>query len=283
MCNCHYQRTVKTSIIFFSMCCALTIGQYIYAEDEVADKFKIAFGGYALVRSESEMSLTGQNFGLGGSISPEDTLGMETEQTVLRIDGHYHYNKHHALTFSWYRISTDGTKKIEKQIDWVDENGDPITIPIGAQVNTSLEYDIYKFGYLWSFYHTDKVELAAGLGLHLTRIAVGFDAETTSTGIDAKDAAMTVPLPVLSLGLKYTVTPNFGWFLKSEIFSIEYDKWQGTYTDSSLGVEYRAWKNIGLGIGFGTNSLKVSEETDEYKFTFANRISGITLYVSGNF
>jgi hypothetical protein len=109
------------------------------------------------------------------------------------------------------------------------------------------------------------------------------EAETTSTGIGAKEARVTLPLPVLSFGLTYNVTPKFNWFLKSEVFSIEIEDWTGSYSDSSFGVEYRAWKNIGLGIGLANNSMKVSRDTDEYKFVFANRVGGVSLYVSGQF
>lgn len=258
----------------------LTTFNLAHAEDAVLDKFKIAVGGYSLARLESSLSLTDKNLGAGASISPQDTLGMTNERTVFRLDGHYRFTKEHALTYSWYSISSHGYKSIEKEFDWVDENGDPITIPIGANVNSNLDYDIYKVGYLWSFYHTDKVELVAGAGVHFTRIAIGLTADTTSTGIDARNVSSSLPLPVLSFGLTYHVTPKFSWYTKSEFFALKFDQYDGTYTDSSLGMEYRAFKNVGLGIGFGSNSLKLIEQTDDYKFTYDNRISGLVVYVA---
>ena len=44
----------------------------VHAEEVVADKFKIAFGGYTLVRYDSSFSLTEPNLGAGISIDPED-------------------------------------------------------------------------------------------------------------------------------------------------------------------------------------------------------------------
>jgi hypothetical protein len=63
---------------------------------------------------------------------------------------------------------------------------------------------------IWTFHHSDKVELAAGLGLHVTKIAMGLEAETTSSGVDAKNVSVTAPLPVLSFSLRYNVTPKLG-------------------------------------------------------------------------
>ncbi len=276
-------RILKVITIILTAYGAVTIPQHARAEENKSDKFTISLGGYTLTRYESEISLTDRNLGAGASISPADTLGMETEQTVFRLDGHYRFNNQHAINFSWYSIKSDGNKHIEEQIDWVDEDGNPITIPVGARVDTQLKYDIYKLSYLWSFYHSAKVELAAGAGLHTTRIALGIQAETTGSEIDAKDVALTVPLPVLSLGLNYQVTDKFSWFLKSEAFSIEFENWSGSYNDNTLAAEYRIMKNVGLGLGWGSNSFKVNRVTDEYRFIFANRVSGVTFYVAGNF
>lgn len=268
---------------FFALCALFGVNHYALAEEPKVDKFKIALGGYTLARNESNVSLTARDIGAGISISPEETLGIHSEQTVFRIDGYYRYGNEHSITYSWYSISSDGHKSMEEEFEWVDENGDPVTIPVGAQVNTTVDYDIFKLGYLWSFHHTDKVELAAGVGVHLTRIAIGLEAETTSTGVGARDVKTSIPLPVLSFSLNYNVTPKFSWYLKTEAFAMEFDEWSGIYTDSGLGVEYRVAQNLGLGVGFGTNALEVSESTSEYDFTYSNRISGISLYVAGYF
>ena len=265
------------------LCIFLTMVNLVRAEEPLPDKFKIAIGGYAVGRYDSTMSLTEPTLGAGVSISPEDTLGLDLKQTVTRLDGYYRFTPKHALTYSWYNINSTGNKTIDEEFEWLDENGNSVTIPIGAQANTDLDYDIYKIGYLYSFYHNDKVELAAGAGLHITSISVALDVDTTSGPLDTKNIKSTIPLPVLSFGLTYHVTPKFMWYLKSEVFAIAIDDWEGVYTDGTLGLEYRFWKNVGLGTGFGTNSLKVTEKTGEYKFSFDNRISGLEIYVAGYF
>ena len=255
----------------------------VQAEETVPDKFRIALGGYSVFRYDSLMSLTDANLGAGISISPEDTLGLKTEQSVVRLDGHYRFTKKHALTFSWYSISSDGNKTLDTEIDWIDENGDAITIPIGASVDTTLDYDIYKVGYLYSFHHTDKVELAVGAGLHMTRIAVGLNAQATGLTGEVSNVSTTLPLPVLSFALVYQVTPKFSWHLKSEFFALEFDKWDGRYTDTTLGMEYRFFKHVGLGIALAGNSLKVTEDTDDYKFSYDNRVTGVLLNAAAYF
>ena len=256
---------------------------YAQAEDVVPDQFRIALGGFAVVRYDSLMSLTEPNLGAGISISPEDTLGLSSEQTVLRLEGYYRFTKKHALTYSWYKISSDGNKAIVEEFDWLDTNGDTITIPIGAKVDSTLSYDIFKLGYLWSFHHTDKVEMSAGVGLHMTRIEIGLQTDTTTSGIKAKDVDTTLPLPVVSFSIIYHVTPKFAWHFKQEFFTLQYDNWDGIYTDSTLGIEYRTFENVGLGIALSSNSLKVTEKKDDYKFSYDNLITGVLINAAAYF
>lgn len=253
------------------------------AQERQEDRYRIEAGGYFLVRYDNTFSLTDAGSGLGIALNPEDTLGVDTEQRVARVHARYRFNPAHMLTLGWYRISNSGSRSIETEIDWVDEEGNPIVIPIGAEVNTSLKFDIYKLGYLWSFHHTDKVELSAGAGLHITTLAVGLEAETTSTGIDARSVSTTVPLPVLSFGVRYKVTPRLSWQLKSEFFAMRFDDWAGGYTDTQLGLEYMIWENVGLGLAIGGNALRIEEEPDEYRFRYDNRISGAFLSVLAKF
>ncbi len=254
-----------------------------YAEDSVPDKFNISLGAYSVFRTDATISLTEPGLGAGISISPEDTLGLDSEQTVLRLTGYYRFTKEHALNYSWYRITSRGNKKLEKDIEWLDKNGDPITIQAGVKVDSSLDYNIFKVGYLWSFYHSDKVEMAVGGGLHITRIAFGLNSDTTSSGAEAQDVSLTMPLPVVSFALNYAVTPKFHWVIKGEAFALKFEDWNGIYTDMTLAMEYRTFKNIGLGIGLGSNSLKVTEDTTDHKFTFNNQITGILIYAAAYF
>ena len=261
----------------------VTITNFAYAVEAVPDKFKIALGSYKVFRYDSTISLTEPEIGAGITIIPEDTLGLDTRQTVLRLTGYYRFTKKHALTYSWYSISTDGAKSIEEEFEWLDENGDTITIPVGANVDTSLDYDIFKVGYLWSFHHTDKVELSAGAGLHMTRVAVGLSAEYTGSDLKTQDVSTTVPLPVISFNLIYNISPKFDWGLRAEAFALKFDEWDGVYTDISLKMEYRAFKNVGLGIALNSNSLKIIQETSDHKFILENRISGVLISVAAYF
>ena len=265
-------------IVFFAMI------DLARAEAPQLDKFKFGIGGYVLSRYDSNISMTDPDLGAGVSISPQDTLGIDIESSVLRIEGYYRFSPTHSLTYSWYSIDSDGEKTLDRPIEWVDEDGNAIVIPVGAQAISRLETDIFKVGYLWSFHHSDKVEMGAGAGLHITRLAISLDASTTvpaNSSINNVDS--TVPLPVVSFVLNYKVTPKIHWYLKTEAFALKFDNWTGHYRDAVFGLEYRASKHVALGAGFSSNSLDLEEDDPKYKLRFDNSISGGLIYLATYF
>lgn len=244
---------------------------------KLSERFKIVFGGYVLSDFSSTIALKEGGIGIG--IDPAQTLGLDFKNKVFRIDGHYRLTPEHALTYSWYRINSRGTKTIDEEIEWGD-----VVIPIGATVQSDFGYDILKLGYLWSFYHNDKVEMALGAGLHVTRFKLDLNATvTTPPGASVEDVSLTAPLPVVGVAVAYNITPRLTAAFQSQIFALAFDQWDGNYRDSTLSIEYRFWKNVGLGLGINGNSLKVKRTRDNTEFLFTQNITGGMLYVATYF
>ena len=249
------------------------------------DRFELAAGGYVVVQYDSVVSLTETNVGVGISFSPRDTLGLDGEQTVFRLDGRYRFKPKHGLTFSWYRISSDSNKTLLDDIDWVDEDGNSVTIPTGTAVDSSLGYDIYKIGYQWSFYRTDKVELAAGAGLHFADVRLELGVESGLFDSELRTATSDVPMPVASFGVEYSVTPRFDWYIDAQLFALDLGEWRGVYSDFQLGVTYQLFEHVGAGMALGSNNLQIVRDYDneDVRFDYNNRVAGIYLFLRANF
>lgn len=248
--------------------------------DDSWERVKLSAGAFDIFHYDSTLSLTETNLGLGVSFTPQDTLGWSSEQTLTRIDGLFRFSRAHALSLTWYSLTSTGDRAVEEEVNWVDLNGNATVIPIGAGVRSRRSFDVYKLSYLWSFYHSDKVELSAGAGLHVTDVEVELAAEITSTGVAASDARTKFPLPVVGFRLSYNITPKFSWYVRAEVFALEFEEWEGAYTTAQLGMEYRAFEHVGFGLGVSSDNLILTEETKHRRFQFKNQIVGSHAFVS---
>jgi hypothetical protein len=224
-------------------------------EEQLPDRFGLRLGGYNIRDANTIMRLDANNVPVGTYIDFQNTLGGETTATVFRADGFYRFNEHHSIGFSWYDLHFTGQRVLTADISWGDQ-----TFTKDTQVNSELRFDIVKLNYQYSVYHNDKVELGASIGFHIDHITAGISAGSSQ----AQSQAITAPLPVLGLFADYNFTPRFSAYYNYQFFFFNYqNKVRGGLQDFLFGLEYRLFRNIGLGAAynrFGAN-LKVEGDT----------------------
>jgi len=241
------------------------------------DRFHIALGSYLLTNSETEINLSSPSL-LGVSINTANDLGMDRRTNVARIDGFYRFTPAHAFEFTWYDIRRRGAKIISREIDW---NGE--TFPIGAQIDSQLDTEIFKLAYNYSFYHNEKVELGIGGGLHIMQIKTGLAGQTNNGSNGNFSTSLTAPLPVLNARLRYQITENFSYNLSLDFFALDFEDYSGTFSDLDFRLLYQLTKHFGIGGGINNNNLNLKEDRNGYKLELNNSVTGATLFLTMNY
>ena len=249
---------MKKSIVFyFIILIALVPFSTVFAADD--DKSDLTWEtfhinlGYYIANLDSSFRLGGS--GLGVELDVEEFLGMDTNDTSFRIDAGYRFGqtRRHKMNFSWFGFHRDATTSIIQGITLPD--GTPL--PIGTTVNSIFEFDIIKLTYNYSLIFDDRINLYLGGGLYIMPLTVGLG----PAGAERTEEDITAPLPVGSLGVDLALTPK--WFLRQRIdlFYLDIGNYRGGIMDSSIALEYYAWKHVALGLAL--DGLRVFVEAED--------------------
>ena len=250
------------------------------SHDTPWEKFNVNLG-YFISNVDTNLSL---GSGVGLNVNVEDLLGLEGTSNVFRIDGSWRFtdNRRHRLDVTWFSFQRDGSKTIGQDIPIKDEDGNPITIPAGTQVNSNFDLDIYRGRYSYSFFQDDRMDLAFSIGLYVMPI----DIELKASGLVNVDESetFTAPLPTLGLRMDFAITPK--WFVRSnfEVFYVEIKEFKGTLYESNVAIEYIPWKHLGFGLAANVFDLDIEADGEDYpgidfKGELNFRYSGLLLYV----
>jgi hypothetical protein len=237
----------------------------VFAEEKTAkppaenlpwSKYGIMAGAFAS-STNSEIRFSANGIGLG--IDVEEALGLDTSSTVFRLGGFWRFsdNRRHRADLSYFGLRRDGDTNLTQDITI-----DGIVLPTGTYVNTSLDMDVYKAAYSYSFLQDDRVDIAASVGLYI--MPISFELNATGLLTTKVSETFTAPLPVLGLRADFALTPK--WFLRShfDVFYLEYQKFKGAIYSSSVGVEYKAFKNVGFGLAADSFNLVVEAEGEDF-------------------
>ena len=197
--------------------------------------------------------------GVGLKIDVEDLLGLDSTNSVFRLDGLWRFsqNRRHRLDFNWFSFRRDGDRRIGQDIT-IGEGEDQIIIEAGTNVEAFFDFDIYQLGYSYSFFQDERIDLAAGFSLYVMPIDFGLKA----TGLidEEGSARFTAPLPALGLRMDVALTPK--WFIRtgSQVFYVEYEQFTGSLLEFKAALEYNPWEHVGLGLGFDALSVKLEAD-----------------------
>ena len=204
----------------------------------------------------SDIILGSHQVGLGLSINLEDALGLQSSSLVLRGDAGYNFGKRnrHSLRFGYFGFFRDAKKILESEIEIGDE-----TFPVGTEVNSKFNLQIYKGAYDYSFYMDERVKLGASFGIYILPISFS----TSALGLSEEVAKFIAPLPVLGISSNFAISPKVCLKQSIEILYLEISSFKGNITDLIIRLEYNPWKHFGFGLGINTYRLNISASKED--------------------
>ena len=262
-----------------AMLCALPSASVLAANiaDDVAFPEKFMFRAAYYVIDSADTKITVFNSaGLGAGYSFSRDLGGDDEATVPRIDMYYRFNEHHRIDFSHFSIERDGNKILELEVDLGDES-----FKIGETLRSDISYDLYRLGYSYSFFHSDRVELAISAGLNITDYDFKF---TNADGSSTSKGDATAPLPMWGLRMGYAINSSWSLHYLTETFYIEIDNaFSGSLFNNEVNVQYRFLDNFLVGFGVTHVSTDLDADDGDWKGGVTDAHSGYLLFAGFHF
>jgi hypothetical protein len=243
------------------------------------DKGSVSFGGY-LAAFDSNLS-----FGTPGAavtLNAEQLLGLQTRLSVYRANAMYRPGESRRnqidFTYAAYNRSGSGTLAQDVVI-----NG--ITYPVGAQLDTTFDFDIIRCTYSYAVLQDDRMRIALGAGLYVVPLHYSFNGQTTGGGTAVEGDYLTIPLPAFSYRGDFALNPKL--FLTTSIdgMYLKISNFAGSILDVSTGLEYRPWRHFGLGLQYASTSIFAEGQADSSSYpggafvgTISVRFTGLMLY-----
>lgn len=234
------------------------------------DRIRLSLGGY-FPEFDSEVQIS-NNLGNGTKVNLEDDLGLDDSGSSIRVEGHYRFNEKHRLMYSVFGMSRDASKVIDRTLIIDDK-----IYPAGTTVTSDFSMQFFRLLYGYSFYQTDKIDVAFSTGV------VGLKVESTVdsvlAGTEKNDDFL--PLPVFGLRGDYALSRSFLIRTAIDYFEYDDDDVDAQVIDWSFAVEYTFWKKIGAGLSYGSFSVEGEDTKDNDSIDFD--IEGVFVYAKFGF
>lgn len=255
------------------------------AQSLLDNKWVFNLGAF-LLNTDLRASLNGQS-----STNPEvdfdETFGGDNDATRVRGDVTWRITPVHHLRFGYFNNTTNRSKAIDKVVNWGD-----LTFDVGAQVDSKHKMEVYELSYEYAFMKQPTYEVSASLGVHYSDVTLQLsgnatitnpDGSTTNQAAAVKSSNIPAPLPVLGLRGGWVVSPN--WYLEAsgQFFKLDYEGYNGNWSDLRASATWMFNRNFGLGLGYNRFVTRVDVDKNEFNGKLKTGYSGLQAFLTGTF
>ena len=168
------------------------------------EKGSIMFGGF-LAAFDSNLAF-GINDAAGVGINAEELFGLESSLLVFRAEAMYRPGKsrRNQLDFIYASYNRSGFTTLGRDLDL----GNGTVIPIGADVETTFDFDIMRLTYSYAILQDERMRIALGLGIYAVPLKYSLSYTSTSGNDSVEGADITLPLPAFALRSEFQMIPE---------------------------------------------------------------------------
>jgi hypothetical protein len=245
------------------------------AADPSWDRFRITVGAFR-PSINSNVRLDSSALLAGTPVDLEENLGLEDSSTLLSVEAIWRVTKRFSVEGSYFELGRSGSGTLTQPVDFGNQ-----TFALNADVDTTLNTDIASLALQYSFWHGEKLDLAASVGAYLMRIEASM-VSTTPANI-SESLSGDAPLPLLGLRAAYQFTSWMSLDLKARYFAANISDVDGSMTNLLAGLQFNPFEHLGIGLGYEHFEIDITSENQELPGKFLIEYSGPKLYMTAQF
>jgi hypothetical protein len=228
------------------------------------DRWGISLGAY-LTEVKTDASV-GSSSGVGSLIRAEDQLGLDDDQSVVRMDGIFRLGKRQAIGLGLWTLNRDGQASIDEQIEF-----DGNVFDVGAELRSQFDTGWVRVDWRYNLLRTERGEAGLSAGLSVYRFDISLEGEatvsdgmggTTLDGIKAEDDLLA-PVPTVGFFLTYALRPKLFLKVKADLLDLDVGDYEGKLTDATVLVEWYFSRHAGFGLGINRSDIEVRFTGDD--------------------
>jgi hypothetical protein len=242
-------------------------------EEEIYEwkRFRLGVGAQLVATVDTTLRVDSPTLGVGTEIDLESDFNVDDRLFLGRVDADWWFAKRHALDFSAFKISREGTRVTNRDIQIGD-----VVFPVDTEVTSESDLAMVKLAYRYAFLYRPRWRAGASLGVH----TVNWNSSWTAGALALdEEFDYTIPLPVIGVFAAYAITPRLFLDASSEFFSLEYEEYDGFVNNTRVNLEHHTFEHVGFGVGLDYFLVNASAENESGSLSAETEFDYIGLLV----
>jgi hypothetical protein len=213
----------------------------------------------------------------GTVVQGEDQFGLDPHDYEPKFQVMLRAGTRNRLWLDYFTLDRDGSTIVQEPIVFRDVVLQP-TNPLQSELN----FRMLSLTYGYSFWHSEKLELAATLGVNSLQIDAQAKVAIQAVHIDQMED-IAGPFPTPGLAATWVISRHFYIDARAQYLSLHVNDIDGSLGTAELNVLYRLRPNVSFALGYTELRAKLesTKTSDSGLFDFTTK--GPQLFVRVSF
>jgi hypothetical protein len=231
---------------------------------------------------DTTVAIAGPNGLVGTKIDLESDLDLSDRKTLPAFQAGARIGQRWSLIGEYYGLDRGGSSQVGREIHF-----DDVTYAAGASLSSEFDTKIYRVAVGYAFVQTDKAEVGASLGLHVTQFKISIAGEghignaAVQSELRKRDAL--APLPTLGLYAGYALTPRLTARARVDYLSLKVGDYDGRLVNTEARLGYRLLKNAELGAAYRYVDYDLNIDKKRWQGELAYKFKGPAVFLRAVF
>jgi hypothetical protein len=180
----------------------------------------------------------------GTVINAENQFGLSQKDIEPKFQIMFRANERNRIELDYFTLDRTGSAVITEPIVFRDA-----VLQVGDPAQTTLDLRILTLTYGYSFWHSEKLELAATLGVSSVQIAAQAKVQTEAHHVNqTEDEAGPFPTP--GIAATWVVSKRFYFDGRAQDLNVHFNHLDGSLGFFEIDALYRFRPNVSFALGY---------------------------------
>jgi len=248
-------------------------GDYISPTD---DRMRISLGAMRL--SSTTTLRVDSNAGVPGSvISGENEFGLDSSDYEPKFQVMVRAGERNRLRLDYFTLDRTGSTTVAEPIVFRD-----VVLQPGDPLQSELSLRLLGITYGYSFWHGEKLELAATLGVTAVQIQTQAKISTEAVHVNQSED-IAGPFPTPGLDATWVLSRHFYLDGRVQYLDLHIKEFDGSLGMAELDAFYRLRPNVSFALGYTEVRARLASAKTDESGLFDFNTKGPELFVRVSF
>ena len=226
----------------------------------LSDRFQLTIGAFA---RQQDFKIAADGTAPEEEIDFDETLGVDDQDTSAALDFRWNFGSKWSLWGQAWKVNAGGGAVLTEDVEFED-----LVFQQGSTVAAGVHNKVVRVFLGRKFSAGPRHEFGLGVGFHWLEIGAYIEGEALiddiPSGFQRGDVDASAPMP--NIGGWYYYSPSKRWLFEARLdwLDVSVGDYSGGIWNSSVGVQYQAFKHLGIALNYHYFSLNADVDSDDW-------------------